>query len=63
MKGRSHRTRSRESRLRTLLPVFRNALAAALLCVAVLTVLSGMGVKIGPLVAGAGVVGVAIGFG
>jgi small-conductance mechanosensitive channel len=53
----------RESRLRTLLPVFRNALAAALLCVAVLTVLSEMGVKIGPLVAGAGVVGVAIGFG
>lgn len=54
---------ARESRLRTLLPVFRNALAAALLCVAVLTVLSEMGVKIGPLVAGAGVVGVAIGFG
>lgn len=54
---------ARESRLRTLLPVFRNALAAALLCVAGLTVLSEMGVKIGPLVAGAGVVGVAIGFG
>ncbi|MGK9286659.1 mechanosensitive ion channel domain-containing protein [Sinorhizobium meliloti] len=54
---------ARESRLRTLLPVFRNALAAALLCVAVLTVLSEMGVKIGPLIAGAGVLGVAIGFG
>ncbi|NRQ17656.1 Moderate conductance mechanosensitive channel YbiO [Ensifer sesbaniae] len=54
---------AQESRLRTLLPVFRNALAAALLCVAVLTILSEMGVKIGPLVAGAGVVGVAIGFG
>ncbi|MCA1443574.1 mechanosensitive ion channel family protein [Ensifer sp. IC4062] len=54
---------ARESRLRTLLPVFRNALAAALLCVAVLTVLSEMGVQIGPLVAGAGVIGVAIGFG
>lgn len=49
--------------LRTLLPVFRNALAAALLCVAVLSVLSQMGVEIGPLIAGAGVVGVAIGFG
>lgn len=54
---------ARQSRIRTLLPVFRNALAAGLLTVAVLTVLSQMGVKIGPLIAGAGVVGVALGFG
>lgn len=54
---------ARQGRLRTLLPVFRNALAAGLLSVAALTVLSQMGVQIGPLIAGAGVVGVAIGFG
>ncbi|WP_180943863.1 mechanosensitive ion channel family protein [Sinorhizobium mexicanum] len=54
---------ARQSRLRTLLPVFRNGLAAGLLSVAVLTVLSQMGVEIGPLIAGAGVFGVAIGFG
>ncbi|CDM58834.1 MscS family inner membrane protein ynaI [Rhizobium favelukesii] len=54
---------ARQSRIRTLLPVFRNTLAAGLLSVAVLTVLSQMGVQIGPLIAGAGVVGVALGFG
>lgn len=54
---------ARHSRLRTLLPVLRNTLAAGLVCIAALTVLSQMGVEIGPLIAGAGVVGVAIGFG
>ncbi|MCF3641193.1 mechanosensitive ion channel [Rhizobium sp. TRM95111] len=54
---------ARRSRIRTLLPIFRNALAAVLLCIAALTVLSQMGVEIGPLIAGAGVFGVAIGFG
>lgn len=54
---------TRHGRLRTLLPVLRNALAAGLLCIASLTVLSQMGVEIGPLIAGAGVIGVAIGFG
>ncbi|UVC12126.1 mechanosensitive ion channel family protein [Rhizobium sp. TH2] len=54
---------ARRARIRTLLPIFRNALAAILLLVTILTVLSEMGVEIGPLIAGAGIFGVAIGFG
>jgi small-conductance mechanosensitive channel len=54
---------SRQARLRTLLPIFRNVLFAVLAVVALLMALSALGVEIGPLIAGAGVVGVAIGFG
>lgn len=54
---------ARNSRLRTLLPIFRNALAALIVTVTVLTILSGLGVQIAPLIAGAGIFGVAIGFG
>lgn len=50
-------------RLHTLLPILRNALAVSIVVIAGLTILSGMGVQILPLIAGAGVVGVAIGFG
>jgi len=52
-----------QSRLRTLLPLFRNAYFVTLATVAVLVVLSSLGIDIGPLLAGAGVVGLAIGFG
>ncbi|WP_162244707.1 mechanosensitive ion channel family protein [Aureimonas sp. Leaf454] len=54
---------ARKSRLRTLLPLFRNTLAVFIAVVTVLTVLSGLGIAIGPLIAGAGIFGVAIGFG
>ncbi len=54
---------SRRARLRTLLPIFRNVLFAVLAVVALLMMLSALGVEIGPLIAGAGVVGVAVGFG
>lgn len=54
---------ARNTRLLTLMPILRNFLAAFILVVAVLMVLSGLGVEIGPLIAGAGVFGVAIGFG
>jgi small-conductance mechanosensitive channel len=50
-------------RLRTLLPIFRNALAVVVITVAGLTILAEFGVQIGPLIAGAGIFGVAIGFG
>jgi len=53
----------RRARLRTLLPILRNMLFVVLAAMAVLMALSSMGVEIGPLIAGAGVVGVAIGFG
>ncbi|WP_374308803.1 mechanosensitive ion channel domain-containing protein [Dongia sp.] len=53
----------RQARLRTLLPILRNILFVVILVIAVLMILSSMGVEIGPLIAGAGVVGVAVGFG
>ena len=50
-------------RARTLLPLFRRV-AMVVLCVVVgLTVLSELGINIAPLLAGAGVVGLAVGFG
>jgi moderate conductance mechanosensitive channel len=53
----------RQGRLRTLLPILRNMALVVLIVMAVLMALSALGVEIGPLIAGAGVVGVAIGFG
>ena len=53
----------RQDRLGTLLPIIQNFLFFALLVVIALTVLSIMGIEIAPLIAGAGVVGVAVGFG
>jgi small-conductance mechanosensitive channel len=53
----------RRSRMQTLLPILRNVLFVVLITVAGLMVLSAMGVEIAPLIAGAGVAGVAIGFG
>lgn len=54
---------TRKGRLRTLLPIFRNALAVLIATIAGLMVLAEIGVEIGPLIAGAGIFGVAIGFG
>jgi len=51
------------SRLRTLLPLARKAIFATLVVMVVMIILSSLGVDIGPLLAGAGVVGIAIGFG
>ncbi len=54
---------ARAARLRTLLPMLRTALLVAILLIAGLIVLSQIGINIAPLLAGAGVLGVAIGFG
>jgi moderate conductance mechanosensitive channel len=54
---------SRMARLRTLLPMLRTTLLVAIVVVVGLTALSEIGVNITPLLAGAGIVGVAIGFG
>ncbi|MDH3594789.1 MAG: mechanosensitive ion channel [Rhodospirillales bacterium] len=51
------------SRLKTLLPLFRRFLFVTIVAMAVMIVLSSLGVQIGPLLAGAGVIGIAIGFG
>jgi small-conductance mechanosensitive channel len=53
----------RRARLRTLLPIARNVLFIVVVVFAAMMALSAMGVEIGPLIAGAGVIGVAIGFG
>lgn len=51
------------AREKTLLTIFRNASAIALIIMTVMIVLSEIGINIGPLLAGAGVLGLAIGFG
>ena len=53
----------RSARVRTLLPLVRNALLVLISVMALLTALSQLGIDIAPLLAGAGVVGLAIGFG
>ena len=54
---------AKSARLRTLLPMMRTVLLVAILTVVVLMVLSEIGLNIAPLLAGAGVIGLAIGFG
>ncbi|MCK4867443.1 MAG: mechanosensitive ion channel, partial [Alphaproteobacteria bacterium] len=54
---------SRSQRAHTLLPLIRKVILAALTVVVGLTVLSELGINIAPLLAGAGVVGLAVGFG
>jgi small-conductance mechanosensitive channel len=56
-------TQIRRQRLGTLLPILKNFLLVAFTTIAGLMTLSAMGVAIGPLLAGASVVGVAVGFG
>jgi len=51
------------TRLGTVLPLIRAFIQIALIVMAVLISLSALGVNIGPLIAGAGVIGLAIGFG
>ncbi|MBJ3778437.1 mechanosensitive ion channel family protein [Acuticoccus sp. 2012] len=51
------------TRLATLLPLLRNLLLVSIASIGGMIVLSGLGVNVGPLFAGAGVVGLAVGFG
>ena len=59
----SGKRRERSARARTLLPLLRNVLMIVLSVMVTLIVLSELGINIAPLLAGAGVVGLAIGFG
>ncbi|KIN70525.1 Mechanosensitive ion channel family protein [Sulfitobacter noctilucae] len=54
---------SSASRLATLLPLFRNIVLIAVLISILLIVLMEFGVNVGPLFAGAGIIGIAVGFG
>jgi small conductance mechanosensitive channel len=51
------------ARQRTLLALFRNAAAVVIVTMAGMILLTELGINIGPLLAGAGVLGLAIGFG
>lgn len=51
------------SRLATLLPLFRGAILAVVVVSIILIVLMELGINVSPLFAGAGVVGLAVGFG
>jgi moderate conductance mechanosensitive channel len=53
----------RRTRIRTLLPLLRTAMLSLIVVMSALIILSHLGINIAPLLAGAGVVGVAIGFG
>jgi small-conductance mechanosensitive channel len=54
---------ARAARLRTFQPMLRTALLCVIATVVGLTALSEIGVNVAPLLAGAGIVGIAIGFG
>jgi small-conductance mechanosensitive channel len=54
---------ARAARLRTFQPMLRTALFCLIVTVVALTALSEIGVNVAPLLAGAGIVGIAIGFG
>jgi small-conductance mechanosensitive channel len=56
-------TTDQVSRVGTLLPLIRNVVLIGLAVVAIIVALSTLGLNIGPLLAGLGVVGIAIGFG
>ncbi|HVI90302.1 MAG TPA: mechanosensitive ion channel family protein [Dongiaceae bacterium] len=53
----------RYARLRTLFPILKNVLFVIIVVLTGMIALSALGFEIGPLIAGAGVVGVAVGFG
>ena len=54
---------AKSARLRTLLPLMRSTLLITIAIIAGLMILSEIGINIAPLLAGAGIVGVAVGFG
>ncbi|MDR3449691.1 MAG: mechanosensitive ion channel [Alphaproteobacteria bacterium] len=51
------------ARARTLLPMVRHSVLILFSAIVIMTILAAIGINIGPLLAGAGVLGVAIGFG
>ncbi|MCM2503235.1 mechanosensitive ion channel [Aureimonas altamirensis] len=57
------RAKHQSSRTKTLLPLVRNFLFIALTVITVIAVLANIGVNVAPLLAGAGVIGLAVGFG
>lgn len=50
-------------RIKTILPLLRNAIKVVLVVICAITTMANLGINVAPLLAGAGVVGLAIGFG
>jgi small conductance mechanosensitive channel len=57
------RSARRSAQVRTLAPLLSGVVTTALIVIAAMMALSEIGVEIGPLIAGAGIIGLAIGFG
>lgn len=57
------RSPRRAAQLRTLAPIISGVITTSLVVIGAMTVLSNIGVDVGPLLAGAGIVGLAVGFG
>lgn len=55
--------RARSARIRTLLPLLRNIAFVTLSILSIIGILSNLGINVAPLIASAGVVGLAVGFG
>ena len=61
--ARSRGRRVNQARAQTITPMIRNVIFVAILIIAVIAGLANLGVNVTPLLAGAGVIGLAIGFG
>lgn len=55
--------RQPSTRTKTILPLLRNAIKIVLVVICAITTMANLGINVAPLLAGAGVVGLAIGFG
>lgn len=55
--------RQPSTRVKTILPLLRNAMKIILVVICAITTMANLGINVAPLLAGAGVVGLAIGFG
>ena len=56
-------TREPSTRIKTILPLTRNAIKVVLVVICTITTMANLGVNVAPFLAGAGVIGLAIGFG
>lgn len=56
-------SRQPSTRVRTILPMLRNAVKVILVVICTITTMANLGINVAPLLAGAGVIGLAIGFG
>ncbi|WP_136477469.1 mechanosensitive ion channel family protein [Pseudomonas sp. DG56-2] len=56
-------SRQPSTRVRTILPMLRNAIKIILVVICTITTMANLGINVSPFLAGAGVVGLAIGFG